>query len=511
MRRRTRAALLSLALGLTLAGCGTTVPLSRQAQAGPGLDPGAGPAQQQPGLGSSALSPAVGPAGSAATSGSAATGSPGGTGTAQSGGPSPDLPAAGAGPAAGNATRTPITIGISTIDYSQLARQFGANLPSSFYDGFKALIAAINKRGGLAGRPVKAIYHTQNGASGNYVTEAQQTCADFTQDHKVDVVLTYIMAQPALAACLRARGVAQIDDQQYAMTEGELSTYPNYLNPAGITLERTAKVVLGGSAEAGVLRAGTVVGVLTADCASNAYTNNTLLPALAKRYGFKVVNVQLHCFSGVQDLGTDVSQIQNAVLKFRSQGVTEVFGLTGSEGFVDGEFAQSAKQQNYFPGYLVSSNLFPWSQTVGGQYPQEALDKMRGFGWTPYIDTGPKNRPGQEAAQQRVCDRLDPTRGNLSAGDPKLKWNALHFFYAECDQLLLLGKLLEATGGQTGATALRAAYERVVDSFTAAAAYEGRLQGGAGFHDSPALMQRITYTRSCQCFLPTGGHVRIPV
>jgi hypothetical protein len=500
-----RAALLALAV--TLSACGTTVPLSQQVPTGTVPGAGASDLTGQTGSGSAASDPGTTPGESAGSvpGGSSSTGS-GATAVAQ-GGPvgQPSGPGTGA---ASSALRTPITIGVSTIDYSQLARQFGANLPSSFYDGYKALIAAINKRGGLAGRQIKAIYHTQNGAASNYATEAQQTCATFTQDNKVDVVITYIMAQPDLAACLKAKGVTQIDNQQYAMTDGELATYPNYLNPAGITLERTAKVVLGGSAQAGVLKPGTVVGVITADCASNAYTNATLLPALAKKYGFKVVNVQLHCFSGVQDLGQDVSQIQNAVLKFRSAGATEVFGLTGSEGFVMGEFAQSAKQQNYFPGYLVSSNLFPWSQTVGGQYPQEALDKMRGFGWTPYIDTGDRNRPGPELAQQRVCDRLDPTRGNLASSDPKLKWNAVHFFYAECDQLLLLGKLLEATGGQTRGDVLRTAYERVVGRFQAAAAYDGQITGR--FHDSPALMQRIAYTSSCQCFVTVGGRLRIP-
>ena len=506
---------------LTVTACGSTVQVSgtRQVAGVPaGTTAPSGVTTSTPdGTGAPVTSGGAGlPDGS---SGAVRPGSTGGatTGGAPNGGDgSVPQPGHTAGPTAvpvvtGPRITKPITLGFSTIDYGGVAKQFGVNLSSDFYAGFRNMFAYLNAHGGLAGRQVKGIYHLADGAAPNYASESQRTCSAFTEDAKADVVFTYIYAQPALAACLQKKGVAQIDNQQYALTEGELATLPGYLNPVGITLERHAKAVLGGLASDGVLTSRTVVGVMTFDCANNRNTNEKVVPALAKQYGFRVVGQQFSCYNGFGDLGRLTSEVQSAVLRFRQNGVTHVIALTAGEGYVIGQFAKSADSQKYYPGYLLSSNAFPTSNADGDQYGAAMLAKTTGYGWSPYVDLGKRAAFGAAAtARQQLCRTMDPTLGNRASGDPALQNNLTHFFYAECDQLLLLKQILEANGGDSSLAAVRAGYERLASGVPSASLYGGRFQTGPRQHDGPALMQRFSWSTGCSCFTTVGAPRALP-
>lgn len=502
---KSRSRLVASVAGLVLvAACGSTVPLTQQASTAQqqllgdsGTNLGAGnlagnptDVSTTPGevLPTDTSNPTVGPTDSADSPGATAPTSGGSTAPVSTG---PTTYPKGA----------PIKIGVAVIDYSALATAFGAKLAYDELGPYKAMFAYINSHGGLAGHQIVPYYVKSNGDAADYDTQSQEACSTFTQDDHVQVVITYEYYQPTLAKCLQNANVAMIDGGEYGLSESDLQADSGYLSPGSLSLEREAKIVFGGLARTGVINKKSVVGILSQDCADASNVNNNVLPALAKLYGFKEDVVQLTCYTGVASLGSSTNQIQSSVLKFRTDGVTQVFALTASEGTAITLFNKDAESQKYYPKYLVSSNAVPYTNSISSPgFPADMLDGMHAIGWQPATDLGPAVQFSANAlAEQRLCKAMDPTEGGAS-GAGNLAQAVREGFFSACDDILLLQKILASNGGQTTLAAIRAGYESQGSSFTSAQAYGGAISVSSSKHDGAAEYVPFSYIQSCKCF-----------
>jgi hypothetical protein len=495
------------------AACGSTVSPSQQL--------GAGQSGAATGLGQMGASSAgsgtssLGSAGAAGVSGAAPL-----AGSA-AGAPAGSLPAGSQGPLSPSgqtssdkksqiAASAPIAVGLLADDYSGIAKQFGVALPSNYFQPYDHFFAYLNKHGGLGGHQVKAVHYTVNGAAASASTEAQAACTSLAEDSKVQVVLSYAYANPDFSACLATHGIMQIDDSQFATTDGDLAKLTNYLSPDGVTLDREAPLVIAGMHATGYLTAQSKVGVLHGGCSDETKAYKDTMPALAKQYGFTLLDHQLTCYTGDAALGQATSDIQSAVLKFRSAGVDRVFALSGFEGYILDQFTAAARNQNYAPGYFVTSNgntsaNADSSNSAG--YTPDALQRMHGVSWRPLIDLGNRAPTTARSKQgQSACRAMDPTMGGATAGSSY--YLQLDFFYSDCDDVRLLQQMVTRTGGNLGVRQLRAAYQTVGSPLIAAATYAGLISSSGGRQDGIDQLQNISFKSSCSCFTADGPSYR---
>lgn len=512
MTKRSRMGLLTASLAaastLALSSCGTTVQTSstqgiRQGLSDPGSASGTGTTGDGESLGATG-SPGDGTSGSA--TGTSTTGSTGMTSTGGGG------TAAGAGAisrsTSGRETRTsgPIKVGVVMVDFSKLAATFGVQASNQdIFAAHKKMFAYLNAHGGLAGRKIEPVYYRIDGAAADNASAFNAACAYVTQDHKVDVVLSFDIDNfQGFSRCLLKYGIPQIDGGQYTTDGPDTATTPNLFTPDALAHDRFASLLVKTAVARGWLTSKDVLGVVTQDCAvDNRVYDKVIVPA-TKAAGVKVLRSAVKCINGAGDIGTASSQISSTVLRFRSEGVTHVTLLGAPEGAGVLLFAQAASQQKYYPGYLLTSNSFADGNSKGTTWPADQLDKMKGIGWSPILDTGLKAKTTPRQAQaQGLCKTMDPTRaGADSSSDPNSVTTA---FYGICDTVRLLEAMLKASAGAASVQALASAYQRVAEGLASAKLTDARFTSKGGRRDGAALVAPFSYKASgCRCFTYDG-------
>jgi hypothetical protein len=185
------------------------------------------------------------------------------------------------------------------------------------------------------------------------------------------------------------------------------------------------------------------------------------------------------------DLQSGLAATQNAVLKFRSEGVTHVFGASVF-------FLQAAEQQNYRPRYAYQPGL--GALGVANSPPAQ----MRGsqtVGWTPTVDVRASEDPGETPAGKR-CRALMAKSGYTSSarGD-------VGTMYAVCDWLGSFRTAL-LTGGGISVPALRRGFELLGSSFPTALTFKALLSPTR--HFGVDSVRDMAYDTGCSCLKYTS-------
>jgi hypothetical protein len=228
------------------------------------------------------------------------------------------------------------------------------------------------------------------------------------------------------------------------------------------------------------------------------------------------VTQTLQCNNGTADLAPTVSQIQSSVLKFQSSGVRAVMAVSAAESVIWVFFAQQAQQQQYFPTYLMTSNAYPTviveSRSSQLDFPDGQLPGVHGIGWSSIADFGVKVPAANAAhrAARDLCMQMSPTWGGAKNQTDGGASNTLSEYFAACDTLLVLSKLLAASGGSATLPALTAVYPRVLTSFVSATAGNGILRPPTGRHDGISAVSPFLYDGRCTCIKAAGAAISVP-
>lgn len=528
MNRRTyrgdgRHLIAASVLGLSLAACGTTVPLNTTAQSptdgGLGSTTGTQGSNQTPaGSGSGTTDGGVGSstgASQTSTSGSSITGTSGSNGAAGASGttgPEGGFSSGATNGTPGKPSSSPVKLGFLMIDYSSVAASFGfSGQKTDVFQGFKEMVRYLNQHGGLAGRQIKGDYYAIDGSSSNASQVYQAACTHFTEDVKDELIISDGNFNPTFETCLAKKHLLHIDVSTYGLDPTGQRQYPAYLTPTAFAVDRYATAIADMSVAKGLVKKGQKVGVLIEGCDANVRAYSTSWVASAKRLGFQVESVETVCNNGTGDLGSETSQIQAAVLKFRSDGVTSVSFLSFNEGFLAVLFAQGAEGQSWRPQYLLSSVGLPErgveSQGNGLSVPAAQLPQIRGLGWVPISDVfaTTKGSPNQEAAK-RFCKVLSPSQGGANnAPDSGTKRDFLGHYLRECDTMLLVRRMATVAGGNFAPAALTAAYPKAVDSLVSASNLNGAYRIVGSRSDGVFAAAPFSYEASCKCMQYTGS------
>jgi len=493
-----RAAAVVLALALT--SCGTTVDVSSGLTGG-SLDgtgpqaPGVAPGQQHAGT-----NPAGGTSGAPVVDGTGPTGSGTGGGTPVAG-PS-------ALPVDAPAVTKPLVVGM-ILTSTAGAAQFGLKLGNTYeeqeyYDG---LIAAINSRGGIAGRKVKAVYDTVDPMSSSWAQDYAETCQVFTQDNHVDIVIGYSFNyDPSFEACLARKGIAHLSTTFNVPDDTELKQFPLLLNVEVPTIGRRTLLKVDGAVATGVLTPQSRVGVTYDSCPGTERSYHAEAKPIYARYHLNVVSeFAASCVAGQADSGRSSAENQSMALQFASARVTHVLFHSVSEGPMMAFFMQNANSQRWYPTYVMSSLANLMFATTNPQLvPPEQARNVKAFGWMPFEDVTVDKYPPLTAPQQR-CKGLFKERDLVlrSSLDYKVA-------YTTCEVFFILERAMAVTKGSSEGPALIRAVQGLGRSFTSVSKLGGWAAFGPDRHDAVLKTRPLVWFEKCQCFDYTGKVRSIP-
>jgi hypothetical protein len=259
----------------------------------------------------------------------------------------------------------------------------------------EAVVRDINQHGGVAGRKLAVVYHPIDATSTQPQAQlVQAACADFTQDHHVLIGMP--LTDPTFSTCMQKAGALVANGSLDGMTTRQFARFPNYYDVQMLPTDHIAlnwvdtlvrnRYFTGWNTRTGAAGAAPVkVGILAPDQPDWAQTvHEVLVPAL-QRAGVHIdpKDVELwHFPDSTAGNGQAVAQIQSAVLKFRSDGVTHVLlAEQNSAAF----FAPAAESQHYRPRYGINS-ASGIQVYAGSLVPYGQLNGAVGVGWSPTLD-----------------------------------------------------------------------------------------------------------------------------
>jgi hypothetical protein len=515
MRLTGTCALPAVLLAVLATACGSTVQYKEsvsgaQAQqqglgdpAAPGQSAGAGIASGQgSGTGSGIGSGSGSGIGSGQGTGQGAAGQP--VATQQ---PGSNLPLASTGR---GVTATTVTLGIAyAVNAGTANAAFGGqgittgNEPADA----RAVIAEINKHGGLLGRTIVPLFYERDAQSTTPVAQqAQRECSFFTDDHKV--FATLLGNGPidwAEKPCLNKVGVPAITSHIVSLDDGDPRLSSN-VDVAGMSELSLATAQLRAIESQKWLNPwnsttgapGTTpakVGLVSYDLpAVNHAVDQVLLPGL-KRLGHAVEQQNIYRIAVPQATSDDASAeaaLQNAMLKMRSNNVDHVV-VVDNGGAMTLLFANNLYSQRYFPRLAgTSSNGFQALLTGGSIQPQ-VLHGLVGAGWEPVIDLPFTVK--QASPARASCQKLMRAAGQTFS-DANSEAVALGY----CDKLTFLQAAVKLAGALTSGAYL-SAIDRL-GSFTTARGLGSTF--GPGRHDGGNAFRDMLFDTGCGCVAYSG-------
>jgi hypothetical protein len=180
------------------------------------------------------------------------------------------------------------------------------------------------------------------------------------------------------------------------------------------------------------------------------------------------------------------SNLNSAVLQFRSRGITHVVGAdAGTEAFM-----AQAQGQRYYPRYGINTINLPAS----GLTPDAPKDQLRGalgIGWYPSLDVESGQDPGYLSTIGKTC---------LTA-QQKAQRYTVRFEFAIgtsfCDSFGLIRAAVLAGGGFTGPDVVRG--EAIAGpTYVPTGTFSSNLHNGVWA--IPASGRDLGWGAKCQCF-----------
>ena len=488
----------ALAAVALAAACGTTVPSG----AGSALAP-------QGSLGMPTAAGTTSGSGSAPSSSSTGSGStvaqlPESVAAATTGGTTgSDLTTSGAigGP------QRPVKVGILLTKVGQ-ADALGVSVGNTYSERQfdDAVIAGLNKQGGLHGHKIVPVYAGTDTASTSWESDYSAACSTFTQDNHVDAVVGSSFAYFAsFESCLAKAGVPHLSNTSNVADNVELGRFPLLRNLIVPTIDKRSIAKLQGAINTGFLTPSNKLGVITDSCPGSQRAWNDVVKPFLSRHRITVASTADEgCADGYNgSFSAAGAAVSNAILTFRSSGVDRITFITVSESGTMLAMSAGATSQRYYPGWILSS--LTGTAVLAGQAPADEMASTRVYGWLPSQDVSPSLYNPPNAAQLRCY-------GYLKAAGIK-PVSAADYSYAQsiCEALFAYEAAIAAAGGSLEG----AAVVHGLDGLGTAVQSVFTLNGASLFtasrrNDVPRLYREAVWRDGCSCFAYRGPTYPMP-
>jgi len=490
--------LLAALASLTLASCGTTVPLtSRTAAGSAGLGSTGSDLPASPGPGT-----AAGQLGSTTGSGSISSGTGSSVGVQGPNGPG-QTPAPGPGglPLPGKSKLPPIQIGSYYLEGASTAlaaQGFGGLVIPDNKPLFDSMVKYLNAHGGLGGRQIQTVWFKYvNG--GDPSTQDAAACQQFTQDHHVYLVIGGISSGAGLLGpCLTKHGVPLIGANAGGDSRYFAQNHRFIYEPGQASFTRGLSTLVSSLQSNGWFAGTHKIGVVQYEGATYDHAIDDGLVVSLARLGLKV-------FDRVKYSGVDNNSIAqgsaSAVLKFNTEHIDRVIFM-GPGGAAANDFMGGASSQQYHPLYGLWSADSPYILALLS--PPDQLKNASGIGYQPGLDVAGGQDPTATTPAGKACLKFWDSVGQTdhSALNNPIQRATCDIFYT------LLRAVAENASSLTSTAALEAGYNAVGGSYVSAATFTIRFR--AGSHDAASGYRRLVYTTSCKCFSYVGPTRPLP-
>jgi hypothetical protein len=248
-----------------------------------------------------------------------------------------------------------------------------------------AVIAWINKNGGVAGRKVEPSYNDID-ATASPTAQSQSACAQWAEDDRVAVAIpkSSVDDRDLLRECLKKFGVPALLANTFSRTpQSSFSSSPLWFENIPLSLDAYARTYVQGLAKQGFFKGGKVGVVYYDRVPFTTVLKSALLPAL-REVGVADPETFGASIDGGSSLSSGSSEMSSAVLAFRSAGVDRVLFFEPWIGYF--AFLNQARSQNYFPAYGLTSQQGAQGAMDLGLIQADQLKDARLVSWFPMND-----------------------------------------------------------------------------------------------------------------------------
>ena len=373
---------------------------------------------------------------------------------------------------------------------------FGNAIDSDARKPYNAIIEVVNEQGGLFGRQIEPVYYKLDGASTQTVDQQMQAaCSHWTEDNKVFGIL---WGGDIPRKCAEEAGAFSTYTDGASLPE-DFETYPHYFETSGLNLVRVGPVTVNGLYRENYFGENAKVGVVTwDDPVYRASLERGYMPALEERgISLAIDPAYIHSPENAQDLAATSADINNAVLRFQTQGITHVLlidGPSGScrSGCMGALWMRRSDSQDYFPRYGFNANNVAKAGQEAGLYPARQLRRSVVVEWSDadeFYDQGYKVNKARERCYEIMRKAGVPLDNAQRQSDARMA----------CEQFWIL-QLIESILGRAPLSPdnVIAAVNRVGWSFDSPNAYAVHLSERQ--HDGIAAARNMKFVDSCTCY-----------
>ncbi len=399
------------------------------------------------------------------------------------------------GPVGPGVTATEIKIGISTFKIGDFAKNLGVNTDVGDNEAQAgAVIAYINKNGGIAGRKIVPSFYevdfsTQGGTDGQFEAAA---CEQWTEDDQVFAVVNLSLQRQQLLPCLAKKDVLGVHNG-VQIDEARMSPYRQWyyatMAGSGVIHDRAARTENKFLCGRGWFKDATV-GIIYFDEAPLRWVVDNIYEKEILACGGKKVVKQ----AAGRGLTTPDSTF---VARFQQEGVTNVMFL-GEGGGYPYTFMPAAENQLYRPKYSLRSDHAPAIQLAAAQVPPEQLRNSIGYGISPMQDTNADGDPGPTNSADELCLKIFK-EASISVTDRGARLASMGF----CSGLLFLKQALDRAATVTSA-GVADAVKGMGTSFVPPATWTCRVS--ASQHDCMSTYREFAYNFEVKAFRYTSGN-----
>jgi hypothetical protein len=393
---------------------------------------------------------------------------------------------------------------VETDEATVLSHQNAISLnPGDEVGDAKAIIADLNRRGGLFGRHISLVIKDDKTAAviADPASAGQADCTYFTQDHPVIAVVDTTTGRDtdAYRRCFANAHTPLVAATSSSFDDTEIrAVAPYYYNALYVPLNHLTTLFVGRLQSQGYFggwntttggpspTAKPKIGVLYRNDSTGSREGPALRAAL-QRAGYATDAFQWNSY---QDGGS-------AVLRFEANGVTHVVSMDDFEFF----FMTAARSQHYLPRYGVTTYASPQPLLESNGDPTQLRGAL-GLGWYPTLDVDANKDPGPGPGTN-YCLAALRAGGQTFSG----KRFAEAFGMAVCDTLRL-GVLGAQAGSGLSPAAIRAGIVRLGASFPTGGSFaSGLSQTDFGL---PGAARDLGFDDGCSCFTYRGSTYRLP-
>ena len=326
-----------------------------------------------------------------------------------------------------------------------------------------ALIADVNKRGGVAGRKLVPVYATfdSSGPDAQAGTEVleQRFCQTFKENR---IFVSFYGGAETFTRCMNELGVIRVDGG--FVDEQLLAESPLVVN-LNVTLDRLARFTVDRLFERGYYKKGRdglavnlKIGLLRYDLPEYERAAK-ILRAQLEKHGLKLTDeIAVRRAETTDQIGDETNAYRAAALKMKSDGITHVQFLTAYSALPELIFMQSSEKQVYNPRYGLNSTSSGQALSVLlGSDAQNQLHDAVEVGWFPIFDVHASDYSGDKTtvAFRHCKEVLEKSGERFTEGDPTRNKEALAA--SLCDGY----NYLEAAANGAGANPTNESFMRI--------------------------------------------------